>query len=291
MSRLNVLKFISERPCFFDLKGITYSPQDVPFRIKIGGKRVLNIRANPNNLAMDFWGVHNDQPMYLYNHAVPVEYDTEGVLTFDASKFLDDYGKGGCLCTNETYRKMKERPIQSNTIMTTPYGAARTHYSGADLPLPYVDVFFAPGTLTICGQPIRSISWEALDMKHPTKGSYARTWLEELLSKPHTLEKRDVMRLLRRMEFFCFNYFWILTDTGSYSFTTSWDEPNDIRLEHEYYHYYPSSGDSLDVMDLGLTLLKATTPAELEKSLARQYKKGLANPLEDECGDEDTVDF
>lgn len=287
MSRLNVLNFISARPCFFDLNGITYSPQGVPFRIKVGGKRVLNVRANPNHLSMDFWGVHNHQPAYFYNHAVPAEYDSEGVLTFDAGKFIANHCGGGCLCSNDRYSKMKERPIQSDTIMTTPYGAACSCCSGADFPLPYVSIYFAPGALTICGQPIRSISWEALDMTHPVKGCYTHTWIETLLSKPHTLEKRDVMRLLRRMEFFCFNYFWILTDTGSYSFSTSLEYPNDIRLGSDYYHYYPSSTDALGVMALGLTLLKAGTPAELEKSLAGQYRKKLAIPWEDTCEEDD----
>lgn len=280
MDRISITPFLMSKAKIFDLHGHTNGPRGVPCRVKVGSRRVLDTRVDPDRFTMDFWCAGKEQVTYLRNQPIPQERDQDGVLFFDAEAFLRKYlGGDYCLCTNDNFRRKKEH-LGSDTFLTTEYGAASSLISWTDFPMVYSYLYFAPGALTLCGQNVRSISWETFNENHAASGDAIRPLVEKLLSGPHDLTRGSFLKPLRRIPDLTFNYLWIRTDRGSCTVTTTVGEELSCSLEREYaLDFLPASREPMQVLKLGLMLLGAADRKAARRTLNRLYRQGQAAPV------------
>ena len=277
MSRLDLTRFLRCTPCFFDLRGITLNSKDVPCRIKVGAKRVLDVFIKPEDFALDFWSICNQQPMYLSNHPVPAEYDQDGILFFDAVAFLKTHAdKEYMTCSAEEYKRAKKELLRPRFVKVTPYGVATHEIDWSDLmPLVYSYVYPAPGALTICGKNVRWFKWESCDDADAAGGRNVLPQIEKLLSGRHDLSREDVMNALEEANHLNYNFISIVTDTASYNMYGLWDYSSSVDLPRHYYYFTPDDYSSSILNDMCLTLMSCTGDKEIEACIARMQKDGL----------------
>lgn len=285
MSYLNLKTFLRSSSYFFGLHGVTLNKKDVPCRIKVGTKRVLDVYVKPNNFTLDFWGLRDKKPVYLHNYPVPVTHDEEGVLFFDATSFLKKYlGKNYSECSEEAYRRAKSDLLRPCFIKATEYGVATDLISWTDImPLVYSYVYLSPGALTICGKPVQLISWESASEADAASGDKILPLVEKLLSGPHDLSKEDVLKALEDVGGLDYNFISILTDGGSYNMYALWSYNSSVDLPGEYVYFTPEWYDAAELTKICLTLMECTNSREVETSITHMMEDGLiANSCLDE---------
>ena len=82
MERISLTPFLMSKAKIFDLHGHTKGPRGVPCRIKVGPRRTLDTRVDPDRFTMDFWCAGKEQVIYLRGQPIPQERDEDGVLFF-----------------------------------------------------------------------------------------------------------------------------------------------------------------------------------------------------------------
>ena len=280
MERISLTPFLMSKAKIFDLHGHTNGPRGVPCRVKVGPRRILDTRVDPDRFTLDFWCAGKEQVTYLRGQPIPQERDQDGVLFFDAEAFLQKYlGGDYCLCNNDNFRRKKEH-LGSDTFLTTEYGAASSLISWTDFPMVYSYLYFAPGALTLCGRNVRSISWETFNENYAASGDAVRSLVEKLLSGPHDLTLGSFLKPLRRVRDLTFNYLWIQTDQGSCTVTTTVGEPLSVTLKGKFSEEcIAASTEPLKVLKLGLMLLGAADRKAARRTLNRLYRQGRAAPV------------
>lgn len=284
MSRLNLKSFLHSSTCFFDLRGITENEEDVPCRIKVGSRHVLNVHVKPDRFALDFWGIHNKKPTYLYNHPIPAAYDRDGILFFDATAFLERHtDKGYVECNLEDYRRAQKNLLRPRFVKASAYGVATSFISWTDImPLVYSYVYLAPGALTICGKAVQCVSWESCSGEDAADGRSILPLVETLLSKPHDLSADDIRRALEDIGGLNYNFISILTDTGSYNMYALWGYSSNVDLPGGYFYFNPARYDPKELTTICLTLMEANSGVEIEERIALMREQGLIAPSPDD---------
>lgn len=277
MSYLDLKTFLRASSYFFGLQGVTLNQKDVPCRIKVGKKRILDVYVKQDHFTLDFWGLRDKKPTYLHNHPVPVTHDEEGVLFFDATSFLDEYlGKNYMECSDEAYRRAKSELLRPGFIKASAYGVATDLISWTDMmPLLYSYVYLAPGALTICGKPVQLISWESASDEDAASGDKILPLVEKLLSRPHDLSKEDVLKALEDVGGLNYNFISILTDDGSYNMYALWSYNSSVDLPGDYFYFTPEWYDPDDLNKICLTLMECTSSQEVEANIIRMKEEGL----------------
>lgn len=285
MSHLNLKTFLRSSSCFFDLQGVTLNKKDVPCRIKVGKKRVLDVYVKLDSFTLNFWCLCNKKPLYLHNHPVPTTHDKDGVLFFDATAFLKQYlGANYMECSEDAYRRAKSELFRPYFVKATAYGVATDLISWTDMmPLVYSYMYLAPGALTICGKPVQLISWESASDEDAASGDKILPLVKKLLSGPHDLSKEDVQKALEDIGGFNYNFISILTDGGSYNMYALWSYNSSVDLPGNYYYFTPEWYDPKNLTKICLRLMACNSNAEIKKSIAQMRQEGLIAPAtEDE---------
>ena len=216
--RISLAEFIGPAP-LFDLRGYTDCAVSgsKPCRVKVGPRRFLNIDVYPEQFKCDLWAVADGQVIYLAGQDIPEQWDGNGVRYFDAEAFLREHLGSSSPCSSNCYRSLKENDYGSTTFLATDYGAATSSTGRQGT---YSKLFFAPGTLTLCGQNVRTIRWSSTEGNNSARGTVLRPLVEAALNGAHQLGVSDVkaqLPMLHKAGGLDFDVLRIETDSGTYS--------------------------------------------------------------------------
>ena len=281
MHRISLSPFAGYIP-IFDLQGCVDpgEPGGEPCRVKVGPRRFLDITVLPDHFKADIWSNKNGPICYLVGLPIPEQRDKQGRRLFDAVDFLQQHIGESHPCPVEQFQRGKRLGIWSNTFLATEYGAATAHSYWLDIWVFDSELRLAPGTLTVCGQEVQSISWESFSQTTSASGEVLRPLVETLLHGPHQLDIGEIIRQvpsLYRADGLNLLELNIQTNFGSYCMEYSW-EGSSISVSL-------SDGGSAscctvrtgmpDVLEVLLYLMQANTREALERKLAKMSILGM----------------
>ena len=128
-----------------------------PCQVKLGGRRSIVTALDAEHATLHYWGVKDGQAVWLRDIPVPTTTNEQGCLVFDACTFLKEQGAAPFLCSDGDYRQLRGKPPRPRLKAFSHGGVIHEIDWGAFSSV--CRACFAPGALTLCGQNVRSISW------------------------------------------------------------------------------------------------------------------------------------
>lgn len=286
MAQIDLNKYICTPAAIFDLQGCCWPSErskGVPCRIKVGPRRSLTKYVIPEELGVTIWQEHDGQTTYLRGEPVQTSVDGDGVLTVDMVAFARAYfGKEHVqFCSSQDWKWHKSLSI-SDVFLTTGHGMAAHRSAWLDISVNHSDLFLLPGILNLCGHDVRHIYWETFCDDLSASSESMRPLVEALLSAPHTVSAKDVLRRLKQVKYlqdWGFNRLWIRTDRGCFGVGVGLDRYLSAELTQEgsvLSGYEPNRENSvLTDVDILLQLLCASDGEEIRAAADALLQKGL----------------
>ena len=281
MASMNMHDYIVTPAAVFDLncrRKYSDPKAGTPCRIKVGPRRWLEEDVHPEELSVTIWLERDGHITYLPNEPVQTSVDKNGVLTVDMASFAQEYfGKDNVsFCDSEHWQWYKYRP-SSDTFLTTDYGAAVAHTFWLDGCSVFSYVYLMPGTLNLCGQDIRQISWQTHLSAQGADGESMRPLIEAALSGPHTISRKDLIKRLKALESLqclTFGYLRIRTDSGEFHMGDHLNvQLNGVDLITDAYAPNRNNRDTENV-DILLQMLEASSADKIRAAVDANVGQG-----------------
>ena len=285
MGNICLNRFIYTPAAVFDLAGRCYTHEQsegTPCRIKVGPRRFLNTYVRREELRLILLQGSNGTTTYLPNESVDVTEDEHGTLFIDAVDLAKKYfGKNIHFCDADDWKRFKNQAY-SNVFLVGDHGVAQHYSAWLDINVSHSTLLFAPGTLTLEGHDVRSISWHTFCEELSAAYEPLRSMVTELLSKPHSLSAEDFLRPLKDVALLNeegFNELRICTDRGVYDMDTNVASAISVHLNGENVvptHYRTKYRTApIQCIDILLRLRQASSDEEVCTKLQDYHQLGL----------------
>lgn len=281
MASINMHDYIVTPAAVFDLNGRrTYSDPKAgtPCRIKVGPRRWLENDVHPEELSVTIWLERDGHITYLPNEPIQTSVDKNGILTVDMATFAQEYfgNENVSFCDSEHWQRYKYQP-SADTFLTTDYGAAVARTFWLDGCSVFSDVYLMPGTLNLCGQDVRQISWETHFSSQGADGESMRPLIETALSGPHAISREDLIKCLKALEYLqclTFRYLCIRTDSGKFHMSHNLNvQLNSVDLITDAYAPNRNNRDTENV-DILLQMLEASSAGKIRAAVDANVRQG-----------------
>lgn len=242
-----------------------------PCQVKLGGRRSIVTALDANHATLHYWGVKGGQAVWLRDIPVPAATNEQGALVFDACAFLKKQGATAFLCSDGDYRQLRNKPPRPK-VNTFSHGAVSHEISWGYLSS-VCRACFAPGALTLCGQTVRSISWNPSWHGDPDFEPLAPL-LHTALSTPHNLTAGQFLQALPTLDESLCSALTIETNVAACSLEFGPELVLTARIGYDFLIDHTVSGLS-DAQSLLMQAVGAANRQKLESICAKAMMLGL----------------